>query len=83
MDAKECQKKKTKTPVFFIKVKPYLKFNKIKLINSDDQPKIIKHMKKQENMTHKQEKNHSIGKNLTNTNRPKNGRSNRICRQGY
>ena len=73
-------KKKT---VFFIKVKPYLKFNKIKLINSDDQSKIIKHMKKQENMTHKQEKNHSIGKNSTNKNRPKNGRSNRICRQGY
>ena len=24
-------------------VKPYLKFNKIKLINSDDQSKIIKH----------------------------------------
>ena len=72
-----------KKTVFFIKVKPYLKFNKIKLINSDDQSKIIKHMKKQENMTHKQEKNHSIGKNSTNKNRPKNGRSNRICRQGY
>ena len=50
---------------------------------SDDQSKIIKHMKKQENMTHKQEKNHSVGKNSVNKNRPKNSRGNRICRQGY
>lgn len=75
--------RKIKNPAFFIKVQPYLKLNKIKLIMSDDQSKIIKHMKKQENMTHKQEKNHSIGKSSINKNRPKNGRSNRICRQGY
>lgn len=45
-----------------MKIQPYLKLNDIKLIMSDVQSKIIKHMKKQENMTHKQEKTHSIGK---------------------
>ena len=57
-----AQKKppKIKNPAFFIKVQPYLKLNKIKLIMSDDQSKIIKHMKKQENMTHKQEKSRAL-----------------------
>lgn len=50
------QNHEIKNPAFFIKVQPYLKLNKIKLIMSIDQSKIIKHMKKQENMTHKQEK---------------------------
>lgn len=55
-------KKKKKRLIFFMKIQPYLKLNDIKLIMSDVQSKIIKHMKKQENMTHKQEKTHSIGK---------------------
>lgn len=63
-----------------MKIQPYLKLN-IKLIMSDVQSKIIKHMKKQENMTHKQEKNHSIGKNAVNKNRPKKGRGDGIRSQ--
>lgn len=48
-----------------MKIQPYLKLNNVKLIISDVQSEVIKHMKKQENMTHKQEKIQSVGKKLS------------------